>query len=380
MSRNYSELQYLRVLRRIVIENAKPEFKETVEKYQLGELSIVETYNQLLEAGDNDLRNILDNYSNDRTGTGTYKVFGDVMKFDLTQGFPLLTTKKIFTRGILEELFWFISGSTNIRPLIFKNVDIWNPDALKAYLRLSEPTNKIKLHSDEWNDKMNWFITNIKEDEEFANKWGNLGPVYGAQWRNFGGHDQFKMSIENNLNDMEFRNKFEQLCNDYHLSWGGSKGVDQLKEVIEKLKTNPNDRRMLVFSYNPNEVKDQVLPACHAFFQLYTKNNELSCMMYQRSCDMFLGLPFNIASYAALTCMIAHVTGLKAKEFIHILGDAHIYSNHVEQIQLQLTKDPYPMPTLWLDPSVKNIEEFNIDKVKIKNYKCHEKISGEVSV
>ncbi|MDD4036350.1 MAG: thymidylate synthase [Bacilli bacterium] len=372
MGKNYSELQYLNVLRKIIIKNAKDEYQDTVNQYLMGELSVKDTYELLLKKGNNNLKNVLRDYHMDRTGTGTYKIFGEVMRFDLTKGFPLLTTKKVYTRAIFEELFWFIKGETNIKPLVDKNVRIWNEWPYEKYTKTDEyKNNPITLEE---------FVERIKADENFALKHGDLGPVYGAQWRNFGGHDHFKTSIVENLSNPEFKTEFDSLCKKYNLMWEGNNGVDQLKEVIDKLKNRPNDRRMLVFSYNPKEVQDQALPACHAFFQFYVKDNELSCMMYQRSCDMFLGVPFNIASYAALTHLIAQVTGLKAKEFIHILGDTHIYSNHIEQVQLQLSREPYDMPQLYVDPSVKNIEDFNIENVEVLNYKSHDKITGEVSV
>lgn len=372
MVKNYSEEQYLNVLRKIIVMNVKEEYQDIANQYLAGELSIKDAYKLLLEKGNNDLRNVLKDFDIDRTGTGTYKIFGEVMRFDLTKGFPLLTTKKVYTRAIFEELFWFIRGETNIKPLVDKNVRIWNEWPYEKYKQTDEYKNNPIIIEE--------FIEKIKTDEDFALKYGDLGPVYGAQWRNFGGHDHFKTSIERNLSNPEFKGEFNILCKKYDLKWDGNNGVDQLKEVIEKLKTNPNDRRMLVFAYNPKEVKDQALPACHAFFQFFVKDNELSCMMYQRSCDMFLGVPFNIASYAALTHMVAQVTGLEAKEFIHVLGDTHIYSNHIEQVQLQLSREPYDMPKLYLDSSVKNIEDFDINKIEVLNYKSHDKITAEVSV
>ncbi len=373
MAENKSEIEYLRILKRIIIENVKPEYEHIAEAYRGEKLSTDDAYEELLMVGHNNLRNVLGNLSSDRTGTGTYKIFGDTMRFDLQQGFPLLTTKRVFTRGIFEELFWFINGETNIRPLVQKGVGIWNEWPYQKYQATKEyESNPISIEE---------FIQRIKDDEEFAKKYGDLGPVYGAQWRNFGGHDPFKSAVQALLTtDEEFRKDFNSMCSKYNLPDIGSQGVDQLSEVIYKLKHNPNDRRMLVIAYNPQEVKFQALPACHAFFQFNVKNGELSCTMYQRSCDMFLGVPFNIASYAALTHMIAQVTGLKAKEYIHVLGDAHIYADHVEQVQLQLSREPYAMPTLWLDPHVGNINGFNINKVKVKEYRYHPAITGKVSV
>ncbi len=246
----------------------------------------------------------------DRTGTGTIGIFGYQMRFDLSQGFPLVTTKKVFTRGIIEELLWFISGSTNKKVLQEKNVHIW----------------------DEWGD-----------DET-----GELGPVYGHQWRAW---------------------------NDYN---GGH--IDQLMNVIEQIKTNPNSRRLIVSSWNVAQIDQMGLPPCHCFFQFYVSNGKLSLQLYQRSADLFLGVPFNISSYALLLMMVAQVTGLKPGEFIHTLGDAHIYLNHIEQVKLQLSREPYPLPTMRLNPDVNDIRNFRIGDFVLENYQCHPAIKGEVSV
>ncbi|MCR5360676.1 MAG: thymidylate synthase [Bacteroidales bacterium] len=246
----------------------------------------------------------------DRTGTGTIGIFGYQMRFDLSQGFPLVTTKKVFTRGIIEELLWFISGSTNKKVLQEKNVHIW----------------------DEWGD-----------DET-----GELGPVYGHQWRAW---------------------------NDYN---GGH--IDQLMNVIEQIKTNPNSRRLIVSSWNVAQIDQMGLPPCHCFFQFYVSNGKLSLQLYQRSADLFLGVPFNISSYALLLMMVAQVTGLKPGEFIHTLGDAHIYLNHIEQVKLQLSREPYPLPTMRLNPEVNDIRNFRIGDFVLENYQCHPAIKGEVSV
>ena len=246
----------------------------------------------------------------DRTGTGTIGIFGYQMRFDLSQGFPLVTTKKVFTRGIIEELLWFISGSTNKKVLQAKNVHIW----------------------DEWGD-----------DET-----GELGPVYGHQWRAW---------------------------NDYN---GGH--IDQLMNVIEQIKTNPNSRRLIVSSWNVAQIDQMGLPPCHCFFQFFVANGKLSLQLYQRSADLFLGVPFNISSYALLLMMVAQVTGLQPGEFIHTLGDAHIYLNHIEQVKLQLTRQPYPLPTMRLNPDVTDIRNFTIDDFSLENYQCHPAIKGAVSV
>ncbi len=246
----------------------------------------------------------------DRTGTGTIGIFGHQMRFDLSQGFPLVTTKKVFTRGIIEELLWFISGSTNKKVLQAKNVHIW----------------------DEWGD-----------DET-----GELGPVYGHQWRAW---------------------------NDYN---GGH--IDQLMNVIGQIKTNPYSRRLIVNSWNVAQIDQMGLPPCHCFFQFFVANGKLSLQLYQRSADLFLGVPFNISSYALLLMMVAQVTGLQPGEFIHTLGDTHIYLNHIEQVKLQLTRKPYPLPTMQLNPDVKDIRDFTIDDFSLENYQCHPAIKGAVSV
>lgn len=245
----------------------------------------------------------------DRTGTGTVSVFGYQMRFDLSKGFPLLTTKKLHTRSIFHELLWFLKGETNISYLKENKVTIW----------------------DEWADQD-----------------GNLGPVYGKQWR----------------------------------SWETSDGrtIDQISNVIETIKKNPDSRRMLVVAFNPGDVDKMALPPCHAFFQFYVANGKLSCQLYQRSADIFLGVPFNIASYALLVHMIAQVCDLQVGEFIHTLGDAHIYSNHLEQVQLQLSRELRPLPTLKLNPLVKNIFDFKYEDISIEGYDPHPAIKGEVAV
>ena len=255
----------------------------------------------------------------DRTGTGTISVFGYQMKFDLKKGFPLVTTKKLHLRSIIYELIWFINGGTNINYLNDNGVSIW----------------------DEWADEK-----------------GDLGPIYGAQWRN----------------------------------WNND-GVDQLKDVISSLKENPSSRRMIVTAWNPNIIPDTTktfsenvkegkaaLPPCHAFFQFYVADNKLSCQMYQRSADVFLGVPFNIASYALLTFMIAQVCELEIGEFVHTLGDAHIYLNHLEQVDLQLSRDPLELPKLKLNPIIKSIEDFKYEDVEIIDYKFHPPIKGKISI
>ena len=255
------------------------------------------------------LKDVMENGqdADNRTGIYARKVFGRQMRFDLRKGFPLVTTKKVFLKGIIHELIWLLSGNTNIKYLTDNNVHIW----------------------DEWADAE-----------------GNLGPVYGAQWRNFNGQ-----------------------------------GIDQITDVIERIKNNPQDRRLIVSAWNPAQIEQMALPPCHAFFQFdVTPDGYLNCQLYQRSCDMFLGVPFNIASYSLLTMMIAQVCGLKAGEFVHTLGNAHVYSNHFEQVQTQLTREPYPLPKMLLNPEVKNIFDFKYEDFELVDYQCHGKLTGAVAV
>ena len=257
------------------------------------------------------MRHVLENGTKkeDRTGTGTLSVFGYQMRFDLQQGFPLVTTKKCHLRSIIHELLWFLKGDTNIAYLKENGVSIW----------------------DEWADEN-----------------GDLGPVYGAQWR----------------------------------SWQAADGrtIDQITNVIEQIKTNPDSRRLLVVAYNPGVVDQMALPPCHAFFQFYVADGKLSCQLYQRSADIFLGVPFNIASYALLTMMVAQVCGLQAGEFVHTLGDAHLYSNHLDQTELQLSREPYPLPAMVLNPEVKNIFDFTFDDFDLQGYQAHPHIKAPVAV
>ena len=257
------------------------------------------------------MRTILDegHYKADRTGTGTYSIFGYQMRFDLQKGFPLLTTKKLHLRSIIYELLWFLQGDTNIQYLHDHGVSIW----------------------DEWADEN-----------------GDLGPVYGKQWR----------------------------------SWEAPDGrvIDQITSLIEQIKRNPDSRRLLVSAWNPADVDQMALPPCHTMFQFYVNNGELSCQLYQRSADVFLGVPFNIASYALLTMMVAQVCGLKAKDFVHTFGDAHIYSNHVEQAKLQLSREPRPLPQMRINPAVDSIFGFQYEDFTLENYDPHPHIKAEVAV
>ncbi len=258
----------------------------------------------------------------DRTGTGTYSVFGHQMRFDLGQGFPLVTTKKIHLKSVIHELLWFLRGDTNIAYLRDNGVSIW----------------------DEWADEK-----------------GELGPIYGYQWR----------------------------------SWPAPDGahIDQIRQIVEQIKTTPDSRRIIVSAWNPADLPDErispqenvargkmALAPCHAFFQFYVRDGRLSCQLYQRSADIFLGVPFNIASYALLTMMVAQVCGLEAGDFIHTLGDAHLYSNHLEQADLQLSREPFPLPAMKLNPDVRNLDDFSYDDFVIQDYQCHPGIRAPIAV
>lgn len=245
----------------------------------------------------------------DRTGTGTRSYFGYQMRFDLAEGFPLVTTKKLHLRSIIHELLWMLQGDTNIGYLHDNKVTIW----------------------DEWADEN-----------------GDLGPVYGKQWRDWVAPD--------------------------------GRHIDQMKDVLQQVKTNPDSRRLIVTAWNPADVDKMALPPCHTFFQFYVSEGRLSCQLYQRSADTFLGVPFNIASYALLTSMMAQVCGLEPGVFVHSMGDAHIYHNHFEQVKLQLSREPYALPRLRLNPEVKDLFSFRYEDIEIQNYQCHPTIKGDVAV
>lgn len=270
----------------------------------------------------------------DRTGTGTISLFGTQTRYNLHKGFPLLTTKKMAWKSIVHELLWFLKGDTNIKYLVDHNVKIWN----------EWPYEIFKNSKDYQNETIDEFIERIKTDEKFAKKYGDLGPVYGKQWRDFN-------------------------------------GVDQIKNLIEKIKKNPYSRRLIVSAWNPADVDKMALPPCHSLFQFYVnKNNELSLQLYQRSADLFLGVPFNIASYSLLLSMVAHVCNLEVGEFIHTTGDTHIYSNHVEQVKEQLSRKPKKLPTLKLNKNIKNIFDFTIDDIELVDYECYPSIKAKVAV
>ena len=273
----------------------------------------------------------------DRTGTGTRSVFGHQMRFDLAEGFPMITTKKLHLKSILHELIWFISGDTNIRYLCQNGVRIWDDWPFATYSK-SADYNGIDMKE---------FAARIASDADFAAKWGDLGPVYGFQWR----------------------------------FWPGPNGpVDQLRDVLEGIRRNPDGRRHIVSAWNPGYIDQMALPPCHAFFQFYVADGKLSCQLYQRSADIFLGVPFNIASYALLLHMMAQDLGLQVGDFIHSLGDAHIYSNHTDQVRLQLSRDLRPLPTLSLNPSVKSLFDFRYEDVELVGYDPHPHIPAPVAV
>jgi thymidylate synthase len=294
------------------------------------------------------ISHIADNgvFKGDRTGTGTHSVFGYQMRFDLQQGFPLVTTKKVHLKSILHELLWFIKGDTNIRYLVENGVGIWNEWPYQSWLRQTGADQKFKMHSDEWKVGLKEFVERIKTDEDFAQQYGELGPVYGRQWRNF-------------------------------------EGVDQLSQIIDDIKSNPNSRRLIVSAWNPKDIPVMAksgLPPCHSLFQFYVSEGKLSCQLYQRSADVFLGVPFNIASYAALTMMVAQVTGLEVGDFVHSFGDAHLYTNHKDQIKEQLSREPLPLPTLKINPQVNNLFDFVYDDFELVDYQSHSAIRAPVAV
>ncbi|SDB90845.1 thymidylate synthase [Pelagirhabdus alkalitolerans] len=318
---------------------------------QTNEFAYLELCKQVLSDG---------HQKGDRTGTGTHSLFGAQMRFNLQDGFPLLTTKKVNFKLIASELIWFIRGDTNIQFLLKHGNNIWNEWAFEKWVKSSEYTGsdmtdfgRRRLEDDDFDarykEEMEYFKTRILEDDAFAEKYGDLGSVYGKQWRN----------------------------------WETSRGetIDQLKNVVESIKHNPNSRRHIVTAWNPEDVpSNMALPPCHAMFQFYVADNKLSCQLYQRSADLFLGVPFNIASYALLTHLIAHECGLEVGEFVHTLGDVHIYNNHVDQVQLQLSRKPYPLPSIKINDTFHSVFDLSIDDVELVNYQSHPGIKAPIAV
>ncbi len=302
------------------------------------------------------LRHILENGTkkDDRTKVGTQSIFGYQMRFDLSKGFPLMTTKKVYIRAIIHELLWFLKGETNIQYLAQNDVKIWNEWAYQIYLEQNNLVEKYPRYSDAWKAKMDEFIENIKKDDAFAKKWGELGPIYGKQWR----------------------------------GWETARGekIDQIQNVIDLIKNDPTSRRIMVSGWNVGEIQELIRnhhhapPPCHSLFQFMVINGKLSCQLYQRSADVFLGVPFNIASYALLTLMIAQVTGLQLGEFIHTFGDVHIYSNHVDQVKEQLSRELRPLPTMKLNPKVKSIFDFKFEDFELVDYNPHPPIKAPIAV
>ncbi|GBG07899.1 thymidylate synthase [Paenibacillus agaridevorans] len=307
------------------------------------------------------LRDVLKNgvRKEDRTGTGTISTFGYQMRFPLSEGFPLLTTKRVSFKMIASELFWFMRGDTNIRYLLQNNNNIWNEWAFKRWVESSEysgpdmtdfglRSQRDETFAEAYKLEMAAFKSKILEDESFAERYGELGDVYGKQWR----------------------------------AWKTARGetIDQLGDVIRTIKSNPDSRRLIVSAWNPEDVPTMALPPCHTMFQFYVAEGKLSCQLYQRSGDIFLGIPFNIASYALLTHLVAHECGLEVGDFVHTLGDAHIYSNHLEQIEAQLSREPKALPILRINPDKCSVFQFELSDLLLEGYDPHPAIKAPVAV
>lgn len=307
----------------------------------MNEFSIMQQYHQLMQ-------HILNQgvLKSNRTGIGTLSVFGYQMRYNLQEGFPLVTTKKVHLKSIVHELIWFINGDTNIRYLVENGVNIWNEWPFQSYLKKQGKEEELPKYSAAWTEELKNFKSRIIEDSDFAKEWGELGPVYGRQWRNF-------------------------------------EGVDQITQVIEDIKSSPDSRRLLVSAWNPKDIPVMAksgLPPCHTLFQFYVADGKLSCQLYQRSADVFLGVPFNIASYALLTMMIAQVCNLGLGDFVHTLGDAHIYENHLDQVKEQLSRALKPLPQMKINPEVKDLFAFKYEDFSLENYDPHPAIKGQVAV
>ncbi|MEK6889924.1 MAG: thymidylate synthase [Nanoarchaeota archaeon] len=300
------------------------------------------------------LKDIMDNgfeKTDFATGTKIKSVFGRMMRYDLSKGFPLLTTKKVFMRGIIHELIWFIKGATNVKYLVDNEVHIWDDWPFKAYKKAMEKGEVPALTQDELIKK----IKELPESDPFVQKWGELGPVYGRQWR----------------------------------KWQASNGklIDQLAWAVWKSKNYPDRKHVCVSAWNPEFIYEMsepgstmAIPPCHAFYNINVTNGKLSLALYQRSCDIFLGVPFNIASYSLLTMILAQICGYQPGEFIHFLGDTHIYGNHYEQVKEQISREPKPFPKIWINPEKKNLDDFTIDDFKLIEYESHPPIKGEITV
>lgn len=299
------------------------------------------------------------NEKSDRTGTGTKSLFGHQMRFDLSQGFPLLTTKRVPFGLIKSELLWFLKGDTNIRYLLQHNNHIWDEWAFERYIKSADyhgpdmtDFGRRSVVDEDFNQlyqvELTTFCQRILENEEFAATYGELGNIYGSQWR--------------------------------HWQTKSGETIDQMKDVIEMIKTSPDSRRLIVSAWNPEDVPGMALPPCHTMFQFYVSDGKLSCQLYQRSADVFLGVPFNIASYALLTHLIAHETGLEVGEFVHTLGDAHLYSNHYEQMKTQLSREIGEFPTLVLNQEIKSVFEFEVDDIKVEGYQPQPSIKAPIAV
>ncbi len=290
----------------------------------------------------------------DRTGVGTRSVFGHQMRVNLEQGFPLLTTKKVNFKAIVYELLWFLRGDTNIKFLVDHDVKIWNEWAYQGYLEKNQLVDKLPRYSDEWKKEMDNFITKMKADENFAKEYGELGPIYGKQW----------------------------------VRWKSSDGteINQIQNVIDLIIKDPTSRRIIVSGWNVGEIQELIKshhkapPSCHTMFQFMVINGKLSCQLYQRSADSFLGVPFNIASYGLLTVMMAQVTGLQPGEFIHTFGDLHIYKNHFDQVKEQISRAPRTLPQVKINQDVKNIFDFKYEDFELLNYDPHPPIKAQIAV
>ena len=302
------------------------------------------------------LKHILSNgvKKEDRTGIGTQSVFGYQMRFNLEDGFPLLTTKKVNVKAIIHELLWFLKGETNIQYLVQNDIKIWNEWAFQVYLEKNNLNVQYPRYSDIWKQKLEEFVQNMKTDDHFAKHWGELGPIYGKQWTR----------------------------------WSSPMGteINQIQNVIDLIRNDPTSRRIIVSGWNVGEIQELIKdhnhapPSCHTLFQFMVINGKLSCQLYQRSADVFLGVPFNIASYALLTMMVAQATGLQPGEFVHTFGDVHIYLNHLDQVKEQLSREPRPLPTMKINLNVKDIFGFKFEDFALENYNPHPPIKAQIAV